>query len=499
MKPPFFIEDIIIRKRIVVFWKLFYVVLLFSGFIMLLVIGTRLSEESINTNTIYTIAASDSSIDDKASANAVCTGISDQDIINSNLDSGNTVKLCAGTYEINGHILPKTGSRLIGVGDGSIINLNNVSIEMIDVSNVEIDNLKLIGTSKSAVFIACYRTDIAEVNISNITCQVKGGDDFTIYGNGNHRLSHIVFNTCAALNPDGFGFIINGEGTTPMVEDVTFYKCTVENAGVAATRTGDWVTGIDLAEYAFLSVARIQVIDCTVNGSWESAFHMETAPEKSAIVITHCTATNAGLKNGRAVYGAGFIIDGTDDVILNHNAGSNNHIADFRIWNGSSYDNYTSRQDEILPADSIKKVTTVSQGNCRGTIVTNEIYKDLLLFSFDGNPVNQQIELGGYYTSNDGNTYIFNKTKVTAQFVDYAVMRLIETSPDLTSEITHNVSSLMGFHFSINLTPLTMSYFRGAISFMTISTSIFHWMSRLGYRKKDQKWPLEAADMREKC
>jgi hypothetical protein len=40
--------------------------------------------------------------------------------------------------------------------------------------------------------------------------------------------------------------------------------------------------------------------------------------------------------------------------------------------------------------------------------------------------VNQQISLGGYYTSNDGNTYSFNGTSIIVQFTDYAVINLVE-------------------------------------------------------------------------
>jgi hypothetical protein len=73
---------------------------------------------------------------------------------------------------------------------------------------------------------------------------------------------------------------------------------------------------------------------------------------------------------------------------------------------------------DILP------ITEVAQGNCSGVIVANGDQRDVILFSTDGNPVNQNIELGGYYQSADGNPYTFNGTQVLADFDTYQVMGL---------------------------------------------------------------------------
>jgi hypothetical protein len=66
------------------------------------------------------------------------------------------------------------------------------------------------------------------------------------------------------------------------------------------------------------------------------------------------------------------------------------------------------------------------QGNCSGLEITDGNRKTLILFSGDGNPVNEEIELGGLYAADDGDVYSFTGTRVLAQFADYAVMRLIE-------------------------------------------------------------------------
>jgi hypothetical protein len=69
--------------------------------------------------------------------------------------------------------------------------------------------------------------------------------------------------------------------------------------------------------------------------------------------------------------------------------------------------------------------TAVNQGNCLGVIIDSADGKDLVLFSSDGNPVNQLVELGDYYRSADGNNYTFDGTRVLASFNNYQVMRLV--------------------------------------------------------------------------
>jgi peptidoglycan/xylan/chitin deacetylase (PgdA/CDA1 family) len=99
--------------------------------------------------------------------------------------------------------------------------------------------------------------------------------------------------------------------------------------------------------------------------------------------------------------------------------------------------------DDTLPADSATR-TLINQGNCVGVKVdyTGNI-TDLILFSSDGNAVNQEIELSGLFAPLDGNSYTFNGTKVVAIFDDYAVIRLAETggvtAPTITTQAASSV------------------------------------------------------------
>jgi hypothetical protein len=66
----------------------------------------------------------------------------------------------------------------------------------------------------------------------------------------------------------------------------------------------------------------------------------------------------------------------------------------------------------------------VDVGNLIGVKVIDGDNLDLILFSADGNPVNEYVELGASYQAADDNTYTFDGTKILAHFDDYQVMRL---------------------------------------------------------------------------
>jgi len=431
--------------------KIFGTLLLFT-----LLFSIFINSVPVRAATII-IAASDSSSTWKSQAIVTCTGTNDQTTINNYLTAGNTVQLAPGTFSCNNWILPKTGSRLYGQGNTTIIKLNNTAIFVTGASNVELDHFKLTGTAwiSGAVFIGNGDT----FYIHDITAATLGGDDFVLYAN-NGTISNASFVRCDANNPDGDGFLVNGVGSPSLIQDITFYKCTVENAGVASTRTSPWITGFNFAEYGGSTVNRLQAIACTVNGSWESDFHSEIAPIKKNFVITDCTAISAGLQSGKSFYGTGYLIpfvSGKDDIILSNNSASNNQpsiiswgaIPDLAVWNASAgeYTFYSPPQNMIDPSNSTKISSRINQGNCTGLMVTDGNYKNLYIFSSDGNPVNQQIALGGYFAANDGKLYSFNGQNIVVQFNDYAVIRLVasnssqSSNPPTTTTTTSSNSS----------------------------------------------------------
>jgi len=68
----------------------------------------------------------------------------------------------------------------------------------------------------------------------------------------------------------------------------------------------------------------------------------------------------------------------------------------------------------------------VSANNLIGVKVTRASKLDLVLFSTDGNAVDEWINLGAVYHAADGATYAFSGTKLRAQFASYEVIRLAQ-------------------------------------------------------------------------
>ena len=105
----------------------------------------------------------------------------------------------------------------------------------------------------------------------------------------------------------------------------------------------------------------------------------------------------------------------------------------------------------------------VSVGNAIGARVTDGDNLYMILFSADGNPVNEYIELGGYYQAADGSTYMFDDTQALATFDTYQVIRLQKRSPPVLEPIgnrTVNEGQLLEFTVSAidpNNDPLTYS------------------------------------------
>jgi hypothetical protein len=88
----------------------------------------------------------------------------------------------------------------------------------------------------------------------------------------------------------------------------------------------------------------------------------------------------------------------------------------------------------VLYTTTVRPIEEVQTGNLLGVIVTPGTgTKDLVLFSSDGNPVDQYVELNGYYQATDGRSYTFDGTKIRTQFNTYQVISLEQiTAPTPT-------------------------------------------------------------------
>lgn len=110
----------------------------------------------------------------------------------------------------------------------------------------------------------------------------------------------------------------------------------------------------------------------------------------------------------------------------------------------------------------------IQQSNLLGVIIdsNNGNNRDLLLFSTNGSPVDQYIELSDYYQPAPGQSYTFNGTQVRANFTTYQVMRLVKTSvPPPSSFTVYNTNRLHLFRDQANAFQINGSGFDLSINF----------------------------------
>ena len=386
---------------------------------------TTTTATTLDLPHLIKIAASNSPNPWKQSATVICEGKSDQIIINKYVITGHDIELGPGTFNCSGIIFLQSNMHVFGQGDTTIINSTGGGLYLHDINNVELDHLQITGVINNAVipasvYIDATTGDRSGFSIHDIKESARGG---FLVSTDSRTISNVSFANCDSYRPDTMGFFMDGEGRGSLLQDFIFYNCTVENAGSANTRYTDWVTGFDFAEgESDLTVNRLSVISCAVNGSWEADFHFEAAPRATGIVILDCYAANAGQKPS-PTYGYGFLLpsDHANEYIFQGNAGSHNKGA---------ADVYDAAPPYLhnLPYDvvfgSSKQVARISQNNCTGLIVDSGDHKDLYLYSIDSNPVNEKIELNAVYMANDGKNYSFDNTQIIVQFTGYAVIRL---------------------------------------------------------------------------
>ncbi len=257
------------------------------------------------------------------------SGNNDQLLISRAIANGHrNLVLGAGVFDIRGDIRLVSNMKIIGMGNTTILNLTNAQIIISDISNIEIGSFQILGSSESAgsIYIFASSRDCTNFYVHDIENHAKGTTDFSIYvaanSAANRQISDVVFAKCSANSPDGFGFLNSGEGDHPVLDNVTYYKCTVENAGVTPSRLNIWVTAFDFVEYANMHLSNMVAIDCLGKGAWESVFHFEVEPTKSNCVLIQCEAAYGGMKSPSPVYGYGFLM-----------------IGDIRVYNGYAHNN----------------------------------------------------------------------------------------------------------------------------------------------------------------
>ena len=202
------------------------------------------------------------------------------------------------------------------------------------------------------------------------------------------NISNVVIENCVISNTDGFGILLYDESGTHTINNVVLFHDTIINAGTNLDNNG-WIAGIDLAEGITGSTfENIYAIDCSVDGSEESAFHEEGYPTIQNIVILDCYADHSGENKPSPTYGFGYLVNG-NTVFYGNTAGTHNYAVD--VYNEGSYYNYSP----CVNLTQGNTVTRINQGNCTGISIYNGSNYEVILYSTDGNPVSQTISVGG--------------------------------------------------------------------------------------------------------
>ena len=305
-------------------------------------------EDDITIGTVYVrFGSEDTTVSPKSDTfiTIAPTGNNDQIIINRSIDQGRrNLLLGEGVFDIKGDIVLDSGVKLLGNGYGTVLNFTNGRVIASDVSNVEVGDFQITGKSNplGGVYIFANTNDCSNFFIHDIHYSSKGGNGFYIYvashSEVNRTVKNVTFAKCSVNSPDGFGFVNSGEGTAPLLTDVTYYKCSVNDAGIAETRANPWVTAFDFVEYSQMKIANMTAIDCSGQRALESVFHFEDAPIKENCRLIFCEASFGGLKIPSPIYGSGFLITG--DGIKAYNCFAHDNLGDGFVTGFGQAQNY---------------------------------------------------------------------------------------------------------------------------------------------------------------
>ena len=263
-----------------------------------------------------TIAAADSSAEDKHLADAICDGEDDDLEIQAALDAlpsgGGEVKLTPGIFYCTTQISVKTSQRLIGSGPSTVLKLpdghnHNGHGNIIEVStrtdviladfmldgnrangtgyvgaaDTGASGLALVGSvgvrvlnvtahsfSKDGFRIGANGLDVESEDVQFVNCLSYDNDrsGFTIAGNINTTfVSCIARDGIARVNGDGFH--IEAGGATLVVQQLIFLGCIAEN---------NEAQGFTLSDGEFQD---IEYIGCIAHGNGDAGFQCNAATD----------------------------------------------------------------------------------------------------------------------------------------------------------------------------------------------------------------------------
>lgn len=248
-------------------------------------------------NNTIVVAAHDSPEESKILADYTCDGTADQVELQQAIDAfpsgGATLSLTEGTFNLNGILLVPGDILIEGKGD-TRTHLRWTSGRLIAYwgENITLRDFETEGTG-AIVFFNC-----SHVRVHNVTARVDnslGGGAFFVWVQ-NSISEDIEFINCKAIDCGRMGFMNDGEGFPRLIRDIRYINCQAVNSGRYARFTpyGEWTTGFAIAENNDLADAVLT--GCLAEGSFESGFHVEDAPEITNLVFRDCISQNNGKK-----------------------------------------------------------------------------------------------------------------------------------------------------------------------------------------------------------
>lgn len=259
----------------------------------------------------------------KSSAKYVCTGKSDQTIINNAFNalgsSGGKIILSEGTFKCSDRIIPGANCWLEGQGsDKTIIEVVNSSNGYIPVTvkkpSVTLKGFKLAG--QGFIMISTSRVSVQNVVVTGML----GGQRYRASGNGMFFIwaegmvcEDIEFVNCSAIDSNTHGYNINGNKTPKLTKNIRFLGCRAIRCGfgVEGGSRSEWITGFDFHEGQNFDGLLVQ--DCIAEDNWQCGFHLEPDDWNGTymrnIVFKNCASRNNGKRHPKgeeSYYASGF-------------------------------------------------------------------------------------------------------------------------------------------------------------------------------------------------
>ncbi len=283
--------------------------------------------------TTIIVAAFDASLASKAQAQVLCNGNNDEQQINAAFNmlpaEGGTIQLTEGTFQTAGWIHPKLNSNFYGAGeDRTVINVYNPT-QYYNPIHISRPNVHVKGFTLRGMGFFLIRTNnivIEDVTVTNVDIngvrQPAGGNGMFFIWVDNPETGDITFKNCKAIDCNTHGFNMNAnrnntetKGDTWTISNLRFLDCQAIRCGYGMPdgSNSDFSTGFDVQESNNLE--NVQLINCLAEDNWENGFHCEPGwyHKTKNFYMENCISRNNGQRKPveepfREAYVSGYYI-----------------------------------------------------------------------------------------------------------------------------------------------------------------------------------------------